>query len=635
MPSWSIKGSSVEGFLDTSAAAVGEAITGIGAGTGSSSTLYYLDYEYSILPIASSSNDSPIYRWNNTTTYNNYNTLQMSSNDYNLLVYDGRTELYDPTKVTYGYYISSAGAMSSDHTSMASDYIPVTPGATYTWIGKSSKAGTNNKRVVGYTSNTATTGTAINAVAVTGMNIDYTNTFTVPSNMTYVRLSLNVGDRDVSLTLGNAAPNLSWKKFVEVNATITVPEQWSVLDTTYNFNFKSNDTDYSSFQVDSSGHIYYDADLVYYGTGWKDDGYIYEKTDVNYASNLAQFTQAYKVVIWNITSGGTRTTIRYTWEGLPSTIKGDSNYELVVNSTAVASLGSDICNWQVWSLNGNISSGYDRKLSTNSLYKTITTTFDAIYASSSNDWKKFNQVPGNVASKSTSTTTDPGNALYRMFYQTKNPDMTTPVINKAYFTDATLVPNELSKLMRDMPQGMEILWKNTMAMEGNKTLYEFLSPITFNGTSDFIDTGIKVLDGDPAFTIFVDYASAVSSGQQNVLHCVVETSPYPGVSIDMGLGSATSTRISYYNTKSTYTRNTSRHKAIILTKQEQKMFVRGTMIRLQLSLQQVLLHMQMYLEIYYLDVIKITMEPKVDFSMEPYMHVRYLIKRLSQLKYKL
>ena len=75
MPSWSIKGSSVEGFLDTSAAAVGEAITGIGAGTGSSSTLYYLDYEYSILPIASSSNDSPIYRWNNTTTYNNYNTL--------------------------------------------------------------------------------------------------------------------------------------------------------------------------------------------------------------------------------------------------------------------------------------------------------------------------------------------------------------------------------------------------------------------------------------------------------------------------------------------------------------------------------------------------------------------------------
>lgn len=67
--------------------------------------------------------------------------------------------------------------------------------------------------------------------------------------------------------------------------------------------------------------------------------------------------------------------------------------------------------------------------------------------------------------------------------------------------------------------------------------YKLSKASTFNGTSDYIDTGIQLFDTNKDFTIFIDF---VGDGEQagnpdkppSVLACVKEVSPWPGVSID-------------------------------------------------------------------------------------------------------
>lgn len=62
--------------------------------------------------------------------------------------------------------------------------------------------------------------------------------------------------------------------------------------------------------------------------------------------------------------------------------------------------------------------------------------------------------------------------------------------------------------------------------------YAITEPRAFNGTSDYIDTGIKLFDTAKTFTIFVDYASTTPLEKQSViLHCIHEASPYRGLCI--------------------------------------------------------------------------------------------------------
>ena len=57
--------------------------------------------------------------------------------------------------------------------------------------------------------------------------------------------------------------------------------------------------------------------------------------------------------------------------------------------------------------------------------------------------------------------------------------------------------------------------------------YAITEPRTFNGTSDYIDTGIKLFDTAKDFTLFVDYATATPTSdiQSTILHCLHEEAP--------------------------------------------------------------------------------------------------------------
>ena len=61
--------------------------------------------------------------------------------------------------------------------------------------------------------------------------------------------------------------------------------------------------------------------------------------------------------------------------------------------------------------------------------------------------------------------------------------------------------------------------------------YAITEPRVFNGTSDYIDTGIKLFDTAKTFTIFVDYTSntPTPSNQATIFHCIHEEPPYRGL----------------------------------------------------------------------------------------------------------
>lgn len=88
--------------------------------------------------------------------------------------------------------------------------------------------------------------------------------------------------------------------------------------------------------------------------------------------------------------------------------------------------------------------------------------------------------------------------------------------------------------------------------------YAITEPRTFNGTSDYIDTGIKLFDTAKTFTIFVDYVSntPTPSSQATIFHCLHEEPPYRGLC----LMEAQSSNDSYFiggqvNTQANYISN--------------------------------------------------------------------------------
>lgn len=69
-------------------------------------------------------------------------------------------------------------------------------------------------------------------------------------------------------------------------------------------------------------------------------------------------------------------------------------------------------------------------------------------------------------------------------------------------------------------------------------LYTLPQETTFNGTSDFIDTGVQLLKTDQDFTITMDVtADAQTSGNVSLIHCMKEVSPYPGIVLQASAGS--------------------------------------------------------------------------------------------------
>ena len=62
--------------------------------------------------------------------------------------------------------------------------------------------------------------------------------------------------------------------------------------------------------------------------------------------------------------------------------------------------------------------------------------------------------------------------------------------------------------------------------------YTLEQETAFNGTSDYIDTGIQLFKTDQNFTITMDVtADTLISPQSSLVHCMKEVSPYPGINI--------------------------------------------------------------------------------------------------------
>lgn len=68
------------------------------------------------------------------------------------------------------------------------------------------------------------------------------------------------------------------------------------------------------------------------------------------------------------------------------------------------------------------------------------------------------------------------------------------------------------------------------------TWYSLPEPTTFNGSSDYIDTGIKLFNTAKNFTIIVDATFDRLAKEKCLFHCMTENSPYPGLSIDGNSG---------------------------------------------------------------------------------------------------
>ena len=73
---------------------------------------------------------------------------------------------------------------------------------------------------------------------------------------------------------------------------------------------------------------------------------------------------------------------------------------------------------------------------------------------------------------------------------------------------------------------------NAVPEEPN-VLYTLPQETTFNGTSDFVDTGVQLLKTDQNFTITIDVTPDATQleGSNCLVHCMKEIPPYPGLNI--------------------------------------------------------------------------------------------------------
>lgn len=74
--------------------------------------------------------------------------------------------------------------------------------------------------------------------------------------------------------------------------------------------------------------------------------------------------------------------------------------------------------------------------------------------------------------------------------------------------------------------------RGMMKAEGLSTIiWRLASEKYFNGSTDFIDTGIKLCETDETYTIAIDFTNGSLSGAYTTLfYCIYESRPFPGIS---------------------------------------------------------------------------------------------------------
>lgn len=71
----------------------------------------------------------------------------------------------------------------------------------------------------------------------------------------------------------------------------------------------------------------------------------------------------------------------------------------------------------------------------------------------------------------------------------------------------------------------------------NDILYALPEAKTFNGTSDYVNTGVQLLSVDRDFTITFTAVNGTVDLQDPIFHCMTEESPYPGIALQRAPGS--------------------------------------------------------------------------------------------------
>ena len=68
---------------------------------------------------------------------------------------------------------------------------------------------------------------------------------------------------------------------------------------------------------------------------------------------------------------------------------------------------------------------------------------------------------------------------------------------------------------------------------GTNALYTLPQETVFNGTSDYVDTGVQLFKTDQDFTITLDVTADATqpAGSNCLVHCMKEQSPYPGINL--------------------------------------------------------------------------------------------------------
>ncbi len=65
-------------------------------------------------------------------------------------------------------------------------------------------------------------------------------------------------------------------------------------------------------------------------------------------------------------------------------------------------------------------------------------------------------------------------------------------------------------------------------------IYSLEEETTFNGTSDYVDTGVELFDENKDFTIAIEFTgNGTSPSLAGLFHCVKEVNPWPGIAIDI------------------------------------------------------------------------------------------------------
>ena len=101
--------------------------------------------------------------------------------------------------------------------------------------------------------------------------------------------------------------------------------------------------------------------------------------------------------------------------------------------------------------------------------------------------------------------------------------------NKGRYFNGTINKFKLVEEIYTVPQ-----IKQYFGVAENPIAYSLPKERTFNGTSDYVDTGIQLFKTDQNFTITIDVTADTKSTETALIHCMKEESPYPGIVIQKG-----------------------------------------------------------------------------------------------------